>query len=199
METFKKKGTEIKRIDKKTCIVLVILAIVTLLFIFTKVHDRQAGEGTSVSEANKQNNTELKDNNPTPEISVLDSTEDMASTADEEDGTTSGASMQNSTEDMASTADTESSTASDSTVNGGYDSRVVTFDLAHAISVGESIHLPENGDLEWQGNIVHHKGGTLGAYEEAVNIFNGTDYHIYEVYNVLVRAHPELKTDHHEP
>ena len=96
METFKKKGTEIKRIDKKTCIVLVILAIVTLLFIFTKVHDRQAGEGTSVSEANKQNNTELKDNNPTPEISVLDSTEDMASTADEEDGTTSGASMQKS-------------------------------------------------------------------------------------------------------
>ena len=176
METFKKKGTEIKRIDKKTCIVLVILAIVTLLFIFTKVHDRQAGEGTSVSEANKQNNTELKDNNPTPEISVLDSTEDMAATAD-----------------------TESSTASESTVNGGFDSRVVTFDLAHAISVGESIHLPENGDLEWQGNIVHHKGGTLGAYEEAVNIFNGTDYHIYEVYNVLVRAHPELKTDHLEP
>jgi len=176
LETFEKKGTEIKRIDKKTCIVLVILAIVTLLFIFTKVHDRQAGEGTSVSEANKQNNTELKDNNPTPEISVLDSTEDMASTAD-----------------------TESSTASESTVNGGFDSRVVTFDLAHAISVGESIHLPENGDLEWQGNIVHHKGGTLGAYEEAVNIFNGTDYHIYEVYNVLVRAHPELKTDHLEP
>ena len=176
METFKKKGTEIKRIDKKTCIVLVILAIVTLLFIFTKVHDRQAGEGTSVSEANKQNNTELKDNNPTPEISVLDSTEDTASTAD-----------------------TGSSTASESTVNGGFDSRVVTFDLAHAISVGESIHLPENGDLEWQGNIVHHKGGTLGAYEEAVNIFNGTDYHIYEVYNVLVRAHPELKTDHLEP
>lgn len=202
METFKKKGTEIKRIDKKTCIVLVILAIVTLLFIFTKVHDRQAGEGTSVSEANKQNNTELKDNNPTPEISVLDSTEDMASTADEEDGTTSGASMQNSTEDMAATADTAdtgSSTASESTVNGGFDSRVVTFDLAHAISVGESIHLPENGDLEWQGNIVHHKGGTLGAYEEAVNIFNGTDYHIYEIYNVLVRAHPELKTDHLEP
>ena len=59
--------------------------------------------------------------------------------------------------------------------------------------------MPENGDLEWQGNIVHHKGGTLGAYEEAVNIFNGTDYHIYEVYNVLVRAHPELKTDHLEP
>jgi hypothetical protein len=202
LETFKKKGTEIKRIDKKTCIVLVILAIVTLLFIFTKVHDRQAGEGTSVSEANKQNNTELKDINPTPEISVLDSTEDMASTADEEDGTTSGASMQNSTEDMAATAataDTGSSTASESNVNGGFDSRVVTFDLAHAISVGESIHLPENGDLEWQGNIVHHKGGTLGAYEEAVNIFNGTDYHIYEVYNVLVRAHPELKTDHLEP
>ena len=59
--------------------------------------------------------------------------------------------------------------------------------------------MSENGDLEWQGKIVHHKGGTLGAYEEAVNIFNGTDYHIYEVYDVLVNAHPELKTDHLEP
>ena len=39
----------------------------------------------------------------------------------------------------------------------------------------------------------------MGAYEEAVNIFNGTDYHIYEVYDVLVNAHPELKTDHLEP
>ena len=57
----------------------------------------------------------------------------------------------------------------------------------------------KNRSLEWQGKIVHHKGGTLGAYEEAVNIFNGTDYHIYEVYDVLVNAHPELKTDHLEP
>ena len=93
----------------------------------------------------------------------------------------------------------ENSQTPEGLVDGGSEVRPVTFDLEHAITVGESIHLSKNGDLEWQGEIVHSKGGTLGAYEEVVNIFNGTDYHIYEVYDVLVNAHPELKTDHLEP
>ena len=74
-----------------------------------------------------------------------------------------------------------------------------SFDLEHAINVGESIHTSENGHLKWQGETIDDKGGTIGAYEEVINIFNGTDYHIYEVYNVLVKAHPELKDKHIEP
>jgi len=74
-----------------------------------------------------------------------------------------------------------------------------SFNLEHAINVGESIHTSENGHLKWQGETINDKGGTIGAYEEAINIFNGTDYHIYEVYDVLVKAHPELKDKHIEP
>ncbi|MBR0427707.1 MAG: C40 family peptidase [Clostridia bacterium] len=73
------------------------------------------------------------------------------------------------------------------------------FNLEHAINVFDGIHARENGNLKWQGEIVHHRGGTLGCYEEAVNIFNGTNYRIYEIYDVLVKAHPELKHSGKEP
>ena len=84
---------------------------------------------------------------------------------------------------------------SSSTVNGV----TLPFDLEHAIKVGESIHTSKNGNLKWQGKIIHHIGGTIGAYEEAINIFNGTDYHIYEIYDILVKAHPNLVYKHIEP
>jgi len=69
------------------------------------------------------------------------------------------------------------------------------FDFFHAINVHDGIHAKENGYLAWQGKNVDTKGGTLGAYEEAVNILNGKNYRIYEIYNILVKAHPELKTN----
>ena len=82
-----------------------------------------------------------------------------------------------------------------STVNGVK----LPFDLEHAIKVGESIHTSRNGNLKWQGKIIHSVGGTIGAYEEVINIFNGTDYHIYEIYDILVKAHPKLVYKHIEP
>ncbi len=82
-----------------------------------------------------------------------------------------------------------------STVNGV----TLPFDLEHAIKVGESIHTSKNGNLKWQGKIIHNIGGTIGAYEEVINIFNGTDYHIYEIYDILVKAHPNLVYQHIEP
>jgi hypothetical protein len=170
-----KKRTEIQKAVKKPYAILVILAIAALLIIVAKVQNNRAGEGTSVLEDNQQNRTEAKENSQTPEGLVKDN--------------------RPAPEDVVK----DSSQTPEGLVDGGSEVRPVTFDLEHAITVGESIHLSKNGDLEWQGKIVHHKGGTLGAYEEAVNIFNGTDYHIYEVYDVLVNAHPELKTDHLEP
>ena len=82
-----------------------------------------------------------------------------------------------------------------SSVNGV----TLPFDLAHAIKVGESIHTSENGNLKWQGKTINNIGGTIGAYTEAINIFNGTNYHIYEIYNILVKAHPELVYKQIEP
>ena len=175
MGRLEKKRTEIQKAVKKPYAVLVILAIAALLIIVAKVQNNRAGEGTSVLEDNQQNRTEAKENSQTPEGIVKESSQ--------------------APEGMVK----DSSQTPEGLVDGGSEVRPVTFDLEHAITVGESIHLSKNGDLEWQGKIVHHKGGTLGAYEEAVNIFNGTDYHIYEVYDVLVNAHPELKTDHLEP
>ena len=164
-----------KIIEKKTCVVLVILTIAALLIILAKVQNNQSGDRTSALEAGKQNRTEVKENSQASEGLVKENSQAPEGLVKED------------------------SQASEGLVAGGSDISPVRFDLEHAITVGESIHLSKNGDLEWQGKIVHHKGGTLGAYEEVVNIFNGTDYHIYEVYDVLVNAHPELKTDHLEP
>ena len=177
LEKLEKKRTEIQKTVKRPCVVLVILAIVVLLIIFVKMHDNQTSEGNSVPEVSKQNHTEVK------EEGREEVKEEVKEKGREE----------------VEVEVKESNPTSEDVAADGSDIRPVTFDLEHAFTVGESIHLSENGDLEWQGKIVHHKGGTLGAYEEAVNIFNGTDYHIYEVYDVLVNAHPELKTDHLEP
>ena len=186
MGRLEKKRTEIQKAVKKPYAVLVILAIAALLIIVAKVQNNRAGEGTSVLEDNQQNRTEAKENSQTPEGIVKESSQAP-------EGMVKNSSP--APESMVK----DSSQTPEGLVDGGSEVRPVTFDLEHAITVGESIHLSKNGDLEWQGKIVHHKGGTLGAYEEAVNIFNGTDYHIYEVYDVLVNAHPELKTDHLEP
>ena len=169
MDSLEKKRIEIQKIVKKPRVVLVILAIVTLLIIFVKMQDNQAGDGNSGLEVSEQNRTEVKKE------------------------------VKEKVREEVKEEVKESSPTPEGIVDGVSDIRPVTFNLEHAITVGESIHLSKNGDLEWQGKIVHHKGGTLGAYEEAVNIFNGTNYHIYEVYDVLVNAHPELKTDHLEP
>ena len=152
-----------------------------LLIIFVKMHDNQTSEGNSVPEVSKQNHTEVK--KEVKEEGREEVKEEVKEKGREE----------------VEVEVKESSPTPENVAADGSDIRPVTFDLEHAFTVGESIHLSENGNLEWQGKIVHHKGGTLGAYEEAVNIFNGTDYHIYEVYDVLVNAHPELKTDHLEP
>ena len=185
MERREEKRTEMQKAVKISCAVLVILTIAILLIISAKVQKDQAGEKTSGPVASEQQNMEVavKESSTTPGDIVEDS---PAPGDPADDSTTSGEAADDST--------TPEDAADDSS-----DTSPMTFDLQHAITVGESIHLSSNGDLEWQGKIVHHKGGTLGAYEEAVNIFNGTDYHIYEVYDVLVNAHPELKTTHLEP
>ena len=197
MGRLEKKRTEIQKAVKKPYAVLVILAIAALLILFAKVQDKQTGEGTSVLEDNQQNRTEAKENSQTPEGLVKDNRpapEDVV-----KDSSPAPEGMVKNSSPAPESMVKDSSQTPEGLVDGGSEVRPVTFDLEHAITVGESIHLSKNGDLEWQGKIVHHKGGTLGAYEEAVNIFNGTDYHIYEVYDVLVNAHPELKTDHLEP
>ena len=181
LEKLGKKRTEIQKTVKRPCVVLVILAIVVLLIIFVKMHDNQTSEGNSVPEVSKQNHTEVKKE-------VKEEVKEEIKEGVKEKG-----------REEVEVEVKESSPTPENVAADGSDIRPVTFDLEHAITVGESIHLSENGNLEWQGKNVHHKGGTLGAYEEAVNIFNGTDYHIYEVYDVLVNAHPELKTDHLEP
>ena len=181
LEKLEKKRTEIQKTVKRPCVVLVILAIVVLLIIFVKMHDNQTSEGNSVPEVSKQNHTEVKEE-------IKEEVKEEIKEGVKEKG-----------REEVEVEVKESSPTPENVAADGSDNRPVTFDLEHAFTVGESIHLSENGDLEWQGKIVHHKGGTLGAYEEAVNIFNGTDYHIYEVYDVLVNAHPELKTDHLEP
>ncbi len=203
-----KKG--IQKAVKKPHVILIILAIVTLLIIFTKVLNNQAGKGSSVHEDTEQNRTEVTENRESAEsgenqagAAIAENEENQASGEIEESETIAegeaGAGIEEIDTIAEGDAGAESSLTPEDVISEDSDFKTMTFDLEHAINVGESIHLSENGNLEWQGKIVHHKGGTLGAYEEVVNIFNGTDYHIYEIYDVLVSAHPELKTDHLEP
>ena len=75
-----------------------------------------------------------------------------------------------------------------------------TFNLDHALQVGDNIHSKENRDLKWHGTTIGKTGGVMGAYTEAVNILNEKNYRIYEVYNVVVKYHPEGKnSSNNEP
>ena len=92
--------------------------------------------------------------------------------------------------------DTEDLTK-DTTSSTDYGTR--SFNLEHAINVHDNIHRGENSDLPWHNSKLGYCGGSIGAYTEAVNILNEKDYRIYEVYDVLVKAHPELITSDKEP
>ena len=69
-----------------------------------------------------------------------------------------------------------------------------TFNLQHAIKVHDNVHWKGNSNLPWQGKLVGNYGGDIGAYTEAVNILNETDYRIYEVYKVIVSYYPDITT-----
>ena len=67
------------------------------------------------------------------------------------------------------------------------------FDLQHAIEVSAKIHADEHKNLRWHGKVIDKNGGMIGAYVEAINILNGTDYTLKEVYNKIIQEHPEQK------
>ena len=99
-------------------------------------------------------------------------------------------------------SDVSSQKGSSGTSNNNYkylNADNLPFNLEHAIKVHDNIHRSENGNLKWQARTINHKGGTIGAYTEVINIFNEKDYRIYEIYNTLVKAHPEFITKHREP
>ena len=71
------------------------------------------------------------------------------------------------------------------------------FDLEHAKNVSAQIHAKEHKNLDWHGKIIDRNGGMIGAYVEAINILNGTDYTLKEIYDKITSAHPEQKHKNH--
>ena len=69
-----------------------------------------------------------------------------------------------------------------------------SFDLEHAIKVTSDPHAKEHEHLPWHGSTVGKHAGMIGAYVEAINILNGTNYRLKEVYNKILSAHPNQKT-----
>ncbi len=128
LEKLEKKRTEIQKTVKRPCVVLVILAIVVLLIIFVKMHDNQTSEGNSVPEVSKQNHTEVK--KEVKEEGREEVKEEVKEKGREE----------------VEVEVKESSPTPENVAADGSDIRPVTFDLEHAFTVGESIHLSENGD-----------------------------------------------------
>ena len=73
-----------------------------------------------------------------------------------------------------------------------------SFDLEHAIKVTSDPHNSKHENLPWHGATVGSHAGMIGAYVEAINILNGTDYTLLEIYNKIISLHPEQK-DKNEP
>ena len=69
-----------------------------------------------------------------------------------------------------------------------------SFDLQHAINVSSKAHAKEHENLKWHGSTVGKHAGMIGAYVEAINILNGTNYTLKEIYNKIISAHPEQKS-----
>ena len=69
-----------------------------------------------------------------------------------------------------------------------------SFNLEHAINVSSEPHKKEHENLTWHGSTVGKHAGMIGAYVEAINILNGKDYTLLEIYNKILSAHPEQKT-----
>ena len=69
-----------------------------------------------------------------------------------------------------------------------------SFNLKHAINVSSKAHAKEHENLKWHGSTVGKHAGMIGAYVEAINILNGANYTLKEVYNKIISAHPEQKS-----
>lgn len=69
-----------------------------------------------------------------------------------------------------------------------------TFDLQHAINVSSEPHAKDHENLPWHGSTVGKHAGMIGAYVEAINILNGTNYRLKEVYKKIISAHPKQKS-----
>jgi len=69
-----------------------------------------------------------------------------------------------------------------------------SFDLEHAIKVTSDPHNSKHENLPWHGSTVGKHAGMIGAYVEAINILNGTDYTLLEIYNKIISLHPEQKS-----
>ena len=65
--------------------------------------------------------------------------------------------------------------------------------LKHAIKVSAETHSKEHYYLQWHGGTVGSHAGMIGAYVEAINILNNTDYTLKEIYNKIISSHPEQK------
>ena len=68
-----------------------------------------------------------------------------------------------------------------------------SFNLEHAIKVTSDPHNSKHEDLPWHGATVGSHAGMIGAYVEAINILNGTNYTLLEIYNTIISLHPEQK------
>ena len=70
-----------------------------------------------------------------------------------------------------------------------------SFNLEHAIKVTSDPHNSKHENLPWHGSTVGGHAGMIGAYVEAINILNGTNFTLLEVYNTIISLHPEQKKE----
>ncbi len=87
--------------------------------------------------------------------------------------------------------ETQNQQQNNSTVPSGNGS----FNLDHAINVTSDPHSDAHEDLPWHGGTVGSHAGMIGAYVEAINILNGTDYTLKEVYDKIISSHPNQKAE----
>ncbi len=67
------------------------------------------------------------------------------------------------------------------------------FDLKHAKKVGCKPHSKSTKNLPWHGSTVGSHAGMIASYVNAINILNNSNHSLREVYNLIIKSHPNQK------
>ena len=68
-----------------------------------------------------------------------------------------------------------------------------SIDYKFAKKVTSNAHAKQHENLKWHGSTVGKHAGMIGAYVEAINILNRSNHTLKEIYNTIIKLHPNQK------
>ena len=71
--------------------------------------------------------------------------------------------------------------------------------IDHAVRVNDNIQWKGNKELKWHNEKLIKTGGDIGAMTEAIDVLNGKDYKIKDIYQYMIKVDPKRATDKRQP